>query len=119
MVKVTIIRNSIGKILSFKLAGHADSGPHGHDLVCAGVSAVSFGAVNAVYELVKVTLDVDQADDGGYLSCSVPSITDEQIYERVQLLLEGMLISLRTIELDYGKYIKVIDRGGGSDDVTS
>ncbi|WLR53279.1 ribosomal-processing cysteine protease Prp [Bacillus tianshenii] len=109
MVKVEIKRDVHDKIQSFTLSGHADSGPYGYDLVCAGVSSVSFGAVNAVYELCEVPLEVEQAEDGGYLACTVPAHLDGETSHNVQVLLEGMLVSLRTIERDYGKHIQVIE----------
>ena len=42
MVKVIVERNDQNEIMSYELSGHANSGPYGYDLVCAGVSAVSF-----------------------------------------------------------------------------
>ena len=51
MIKVTINRTESGLIQSFTMSGHADFAEHGQDIVCAGVSAVSFGAVNAIMAL--------------------------------------------------------------------
>ncbi|MEG9461916.1 MAG: ribosomal-processing cysteine protease Prp, partial [Bacillus amyloliquefaciens] len=49
MIEATIRRSrNDGGILSFEMTGHADFAEHGRDLVCAGVTAVVFGAVNAV-----------------------------------------------------------------------
>lgn len=42
MIKITVYRDN-NQIKTFELSGHAESGPYGYDLVCAGVSAVSFG----------------------------------------------------------------------------
>ena len=39
------------------MKGHADFAEHGKDLVCAGASAVSFGAVNAIIALTEITPD--------------------------------------------------------------
>ena len=42
--------------------------------------------------------------------------SDEDTQEKVQLLLEGMVVSLQTIERDYGEYIKITSNkaGGGT-----
>lgn len=96
-----------GRIVSFTLSGHANSGPYGHDLVCAGVSAVSFGTVNAIEELLDVRLAVDQKEDGGFLRCSVPENLDEATDQNVQLLLQGMKVSVQTIVHEYGQYIQL------------
>lgn len=108
MIKVEVFRKD--KVIhAFRISGHANSGPYGYDLVCAGVSAVSFGAVNAVIELCKVDLIIEQAGDGGYLNIEIPSsLTDEQAKE-TQLILEAMLVSLQTIERDYRKFIQIKD----------
>ena len=39
------------------------------DIVCAGASAVSFGAINAIHELTGVTPEIEQGEDG-FLNCS-------------------------------------------------
>jgi hypothetical protein len=105
MIQVTIYRDERHQIDSFSMSGHADSGPYGQDLVCAGASAVSFGAINAVEVLCQVTPDVETHQDGGYLVFRTPQHLEDHIHEKVQLLLEGMVVSLKTIENDYGRFI--------------
>lgn len=112
MIKLTIKRRADHSIESFELSGHAESGPHGHDLVCAGVSAVSFGTVNAIYTLCQTKLEIKQGENGGFLRCVVPNHIDKETEEKIQLLLEGMLVSLQTIENDYSKYIKIFEKEG-------
>lgn len=106
MIIVTVLRKE-NQITAFELAGHAQSGPYGYDLVCAGVSAVSFGAVNAIIQLCEVDLEIEQADEGGYLHVSVPKFGHNELADKVQLLLEGMLISLKTIEREYSQFISI------------
>lgn len=106
MIIVKIARKH-NQITAFELSGHAESGPYGYDLVCAGVSAVSFGAVNAILALCEIDLDIEQADEGGYLRVALPNSIDSALHKQVQLLLEGMLISLQTIEQEYNQFIKI------------
>jgi len=108
MIKVTIDYAPPERIASFTLSGHADFAKKGSDIVCAGVSAVSFGTVNAIMSLTDVNPEIEQGGEGGYLRCVIPEELSEDAHEKVQLLLNGMLISLQTIERDYGKYIKII-----------
>lgn len=103
-VKVRKKREDISQIL---VSGHADSGPYGYDLVCAGVSAVTFGAVNAVYRLTDLKLTIEQRDDGGYLNISFPKNVKKDQWEAAQLLLKGMIVSLETIENQYGEHIQI------------
>lgn len=108
MIKVNVFRKDRA-IHLFEISGHANSGPYGYDLVCAGVSAVSFGAVNAVIKLCEVDLKIDHGEDGGYLSVEIPSSLSIEQSEQVQLILEAMLISLQTIEREYSKFIQIKD----------
>jgi uncharacterized protein len=109
MIQVTVYRSE-NQIMSFELSGHADSGPYGYDLVCAGVSAVSIGAVNAVMELCETNLEIEQGGNGGYLSVKLPDHIQSETMAEVQLLFEGMLISLKSIELEYSEFIKIINK---------
>ncbi|PWU68347.1 MULTISPECIES: ribosomal-processing cysteine protease Prp [Gracilibacillus] len=107
MIEVTIKRKA-GHIKSFMIKGHAGSGPYGHDLVCAAVSAISIGAVNAVLSLCEMDLLIDQAgDEGGFLEVTIP---DNQEDENASLLFEGMLVSLETVEQDYGQFISISEK---------
>ncbi|OIJ10554.1 hypothetical protein BKP45_12490 [Anaerobacillus alkalidiazotrophicus] len=107
MITVTVVRHTDNNIVSFEMSGHADSGPYGQDIVCAGASAVSFGTVNAIDKLCDVQLEVEMDDDGGFLRCTVPKGLDVSTYEKVQLLLEAMVVSLTSISEQYGKHIKI------------
>ncbi|MGC4375823.1 ribosomal-processing cysteine protease Prp [Fictibacillus sp. Mic-4] len=107
MIKVSIIRNQNGVIRSFIMKGHAESGPYGQDLVCAGASAVSFGTINAIEELCQFTPDVETREDGGFLRMDLPDMACDEPFRKAQVLLEGMIVSLKTIERDYSQYIQV------------
>lgn len=60
MIKVTINRNSTGRIDSFTMSGHAEYDVPGKDIVCAGASAVAFGTINSIYALCKVEPILEQ-----------------------------------------------------------
>jgi uncharacterized protein YsxB (DUF464 family) len=106
MIKVTISRDANKKVDGFTMSGHADFSEHGKDLVCAGASAVSFGSVNAIEALTGVVPEIEQGN-GGFLRCTFPNDLQQEVQEKVQLLLEAMVVSLETIERDYGKHIKI------------
>ncbi|WP_174729876.1 ribosomal-processing cysteine protease Prp [Mesobacillus harenae] len=106
MIGATINRTKSGQIQSFTISGHAGFADRGSDIVCAGVSAVSFGAVNSVITLTGVNPQIEQGADG-FLHCVIPDGLSESAQEKVQLLLEAMVVSLQTIEQDYGKHIKI------------
>lgn len=105
MIKISINEQPSGRISSFEMKGHADFAGHGKDLVCAGASAVSFGAVNAVIALTGITPDIQQGSDGGYLKVVFPETEKDK---EIQLIVKAMIVSLQTIEQDYGQHIKLI-----------
>ena len=105
MINITIYRTESGTIQSFEISGHAFFANRGQDIVCAGASAVSVGSINAVHAITGITPEIEQGD--GFLRCVIPENLPEVINEKVQLLLEGMAVSLRTIEEEYGKHIKI------------
>lgn len=106
MINVTIFHDK-QQITAFELSGHAESGPYGYDLVCAGVSAVSFGAVNAMIQLCGIEPEIEQGEEGGYLYVALPASINAEAMKKFQLLLEGMLISLQTIEREYQQFITI------------
>ena len=54
------------------MTGHANFAEHGQDIVCAGASAVAFGALNAVDELNgQLTWKLTKVTDG-FLTVRVP-----------------------------------------------
>lgn len=104
MIQLTIREQASGRISSFEMSGHADYAEHGKDLVCAAASAVSFGAVNAVITLTGITPAIRQGEDGGYLKVDFPETEEDH---EVQLIVRAMIVSMQTIEQDYGQFIKI------------
>ena len=104
MIQLIIQEQASGRIDCFEMSGHADFAEHGKDLVCAAASAVSFGAVNAVLTLTHVTPTIQQGEDGGYLQVVFPETEEDH---DVQLIVRAMIVSMQTIEQDYGQFIKI------------
>ena len=109
MIRIVINRTDSGKIYSFTMSGHANFAKHGEDIVCAGASAVTLGTVNAIETLTGVVPEADQGESG-YLKCDFPENLSEETDEKVQLLLEAMVLSLKEIEKVAGKHIKITQK---------
>jgi len=104
MIRVQIKRSRTdGAILSFRVEGHASYADPGEDIVCAAVSAITVGTVNAIEKLTGIIPDSHMKD--GFLSAAIDSTPVKR--EDVQLLLESMIVMLQTIEESYGDYIAV------------
>jgi hypothetical protein len=108
MIQVTLYRSGTDRsIRGFAVEGHAGYAARGSDIVCAGVSAITVGTVNALEERLGVVLPHKMKH--GYLEASVPELDDRGTAERVQLILESMRVMLRTIEQSYGRYLAVCE----------
>ena len=96
----------IGKeIESLKVSGHANFADYGKDIVCAGVSAVVTGGINALEEEIK-NIEITSQDN----VLGVKVINNN---EKIQVILNTILIQLKTIEASYKKYIKIKNEHGG------
>lgn len=105
MITVHIFRLSDGSIRGFSVKGHANYAKAGEDIVCAGVSAVTVGTVNSIEALTGVQLDAEM--EHGFLSAYLPSGIQDNIYSQVQLLLESLVVMLKSIVDSYGEYIQI------------
>lgn len=100
MVKVVVYKMH-EEIRSVVIQGHADFAPNGQDLVCAGVSSIAVGIMNALDELVHNECTFKM--DAGFISIDVRN----SHCERAQQILKVMLIQLLTMEGSYSNYIQI------------
>ncbi|WP_248927393.1 ribosomal-processing cysteine protease Prp [Paenibacillus hamazuiensis] len=112
MIRIAIRRSDDRHIEGFSVEGHAQFDEPGKDIVCAGVSAVTVGTVNAVEALLGVKLGHRMKH--GLLKVNVPKQLEASVRDQVQLLLESMVVMLKSIEQSYGAYIAMQETG--SDD---
>ena len=90
----------IGKeVKSLTVSGHANYDKYGKDIVCAGVSAVVTGGINALEGQVN---NIEIINEDNKLGVKVINSN-----EYIQIVLNTILIQLETIEKSYKKYIKI------------
>ena len=87
------------KYLSLDVRGHALSDDYGKDLICASVSSIMFGFMNAL-DALEEEVDIRQTDD----TITVVNRSDS---ETVQNYFELVIMQLKTIEASYGNFIRV------------
>lgn len=82
--------------------GHAMSDDYGKDLICAGVSSIMFGLMNAI----------DMVDSDANISMKENEITIELSHtsDKTDNYLELAILQLKTIEESYSQYIKIDER---------
>ena len=102
MIKVEVVRKN-QLIQEITISGHADSGPKGYDLVCAAVSSIATGALNALNQLASsdVQLELTEHPD------AMIKIKVLQNKDDLHLLLNMLLIQLKTVQESQQKYIHI------------
>ena len=106
MTVVDIFRDKEGRYLGFACTGHADDdAEEGEDIVCAGISVLTINTINSLEVLAKARIRYTAAQEGGALTCRFESPPDE----KATLLVDSMLLGLRSIRDTYGGEYLVIN----------
>ncbi len=110
MIRILIERNQSGEVNRVCIKGHAGYAEHGKDIVCAAVSGISVGLVNAIEKLTGVRVHAVD-DHPGKLDCQVPSdLNDPAVLSRIRLLLEAMILSLRDVADEAPAFVKITEK---------
>lgn len=107
MINVSIVRDSLGFIRQFSVEGHAGYAKHGQDIVCAAVSVTAYTAAGALEDLAGLK-DCYSESEGRFF-CSIPLKITEKQKQTAGIILETMTIGFRQIELEYTKFLKVME----------
>jgi uncharacterized protein YsxB (DUF464 family) len=91
MINVQIYRNTAHEITGFAITGHANTAPHGKDIVCAGVAALGQTAVLGLEKQLKRDFELDVAE--GKLILNLAASPDAL----TEAILETMLLGLTEI----------------------
>ena len=105
MVEVKVIYDG-NTIRGFKAQGHAGYGSAGHDIYCAGVSAITGTALIGLQKHLSQPPLYELRE--GWLECKLPDLLDKDDLEKAQLILSTMEAGLISLQDNYPKYIKVL-----------
>ncbi|MCM1543355.1 MAG: ribosomal-processing cysteine protease Prp [Blautia sp.] len=105
MITVEVHRTKNHEYKGFSCIGHAEYATPGHpDIVCAAVSALTIGTVNALEALAGEKMTVSQNEETGFFKCDF----EDALQEKSNFLMDSMVFSLENIRKEYGrKYLKV------------
>ena len=87
------------KYVSLIVSGHAEYDESGKDLICASVSSIVFGFMNAI-DALNEDVEISQ------LTNSI-TISNHSNSEMIQDYFELVMTQLKTIEASYKDFIKV------------
>ena len=99
MIKIRIGHASNNQVNFLEVKGHANSAPHGEDLVCAGVSAILGGGFNNL----KNHKDYEIKLDEGYALFK----TTSQLDAHDEVVIETIVCGLNTICEENPKFIEI------------
>lgn len=100
MVKVTYFYKN-KNINEVTITGHANFSQLGTDIVCAAISAIVLGTLNALDQMENKTTKVI-SNIPGLVKIKVTIINNDN-----QVILKTMLWQLKTISAQYMKYLKI------------
>ncbi|MHC1747545.1 MAG: ribosomal-processing cysteine protease Prp [Cellulosilyticaceae bacterium] len=92
----------------FRVEGHAGYARHGEDIVCSSVSTLVLNTINSIEELTEEVFILNEVDNQtGTIDCEFPNRKLGVINKESELLLNSMLLGLKSIEQMYGEYITI------------
>lgn len=98
MIIVHVLFDENREYFGFRVSGHAEYDEEGKDIICSAVSAVVLGMVNSTLELTDAGV-IYEAAESGLLRFKY----DRKPEADAKLLFQSMLLSLQSIEEQYGK----------------
>lgn len=107
MIKIVVISDNNKNIRKLTVSGHAGYAKKGEDIVCAGVSALTYTLLNAMEAIVGISSDCEVNE--GYVSYTLPEGIDEEKFRDSQLLLKSIVLGYRNMYDSYKTYIEVFE----------
>ena len=99
MIKVKIGHASNNQVNFLEVKGHANSAPHGEDIVCAGVSAILGGGFNNLINYKDYELKLDEGH--AYFKSNAPLDAHDEA------VIETIICGLNTIRETNPEFVEV------------
>lgn len=112
MTRVTFQWTADGKIHGYTVSGHAGFAEKGEDLVCAGISAVTFTGLNALVEVAGIEPRYKTDPETGCVECYLPENLPKEQVPIAQVILATVRVGFLGMVPEYSDYIQVFDERG-------
>ncbi|MBP1764846.1 MAG: Cysteine protease Prp [Firmicutes bacterium] len=103
MITIRIERDKNQAVKGFCAEGHANTAPHGQDIVCAGVSTLIQASVFGLERHLKRAITLQQADAS--FAVRLADAPDDQ----TQAILETMILGLTEIAKLNPKSVRILE----------
>lgn len=111
MIDIKIFRNKLKYISGFKIEGHAEYGPHGEDIVCAGVSILAQTTLISLFKVLRLTekqLSYEIKDDG-YMEISLNGDFSEEEMKDINIVFRTFEEGIKALIDSYSDYVTLSD----------
>lgn len=99
MINIEIINNK-----TIKVKGHANYAEYGQDIVCASVSTAVYMSINQIEVFDKIECINTIIKEG---NACIEVVREDEIVKKV---ISNLIFTLRDLELQYPKYIKINEK---------
>ena len=99
-IKVSVLRNDSNKACGVAIVNH------GEPIVCSAVSILLLNAINSIEIFTDADFSFEGGENGGEAEFRVVEFDEDG---KAQLLLDSLILGLKSIEESYKDYIKVFD----------
>ncbi|HHW91951.1 MAG TPA: ribosomal-processing cysteine protease Prp [Firmicutes bacterium] len=106
MISISITRDHQGRIVAFRVEGHAGYGTYGEDIVCAAVSALTQAAVIGLEEYLGLQPAV--VIEPGLLECRLKE-RPADLVAQTDAILETMVLGLGGVAAEYPNCICITE----------
>ena len=106
MTNIEITKDKSGNITKFVIDGHSEFAKE-NDIVCSAISAVSFATLNGIEKVLDIPFGYEKND--GYLYFVLPNDLKKELREKVNILLDSMLLFFKNLEEEYRDYVNIIE----------
>ena len=100
MIKINIRYSSTGEFLQLETIGHANSAPLGEDLICASVSGIILGGINAL-KGKNYTFKCDEIT-GEIKLCNIGKMDEHD-----KIVIETIVTQIQAVCRDNPKFVKL------------
>jgi hypothetical protein len=101
---ITVYRDKDRRVKGFQISGHSDYNPSGEDILCASVSALAINCINSIEAFTEDTPEILAVnEEEGFMHFRL-----KETSEKSRLLLDSLVLGLKSIEGSYGNYIQIL-----------
>lgn len=103
-IKIETLNGDFKKI---SIDGHANAGKYGSDIVCAAVSVLAQGVINAMIKALDNRKDFFNLNDEGRIVVNIPNDIDDIQKLKIQTLADVWMINFDDLSKTYSKNIRL------------